>query len=137
MSRPRPLVPLFLCRVPCGFPSPADDYVDRLLDLNELCVRNHAATFFLRAEGTSMQEAGIAPGDVLVVDRSAEPRSGHVVVAVLDGALTVKRLRIDRRAGGERLTLVAHSPDGPTVEVAPEQEFTVWGVVTHVVHALA
>ncbi|MDX1421053.1 MAG: translesion error-prone DNA polymerase V autoproteolytic subunit [Rubricoccaceae bacterium] len=133
---PPVLVPLFLCRVPCGFPSPADDYVDRLLDLNELCVRNRAATFFLRAEGESMRDAGIHPGDVLVVDRSAEPRSGHVVVAVLDGALTVKQLRVDTTEGRRRLRLVSCSPEPATIEVAPEQDFEVWGVVTHVVHPL-
>ena len=82
---------LFLCRVPAGFPSPADDYLDELLDLNKKLITNKSATFLARAEGNSMQGAGIFSGDLLIVDRSLKPTAGKVVVASLDGELVVKR----------------------------------------------
>ncbi len=128
---PRPR-PLFLARIACGFPSPADDHVDRALDLHELCVTNPPATYFVRVEGDSMVDAGIRSGDVLVVDRSVEPADGRVVVAVLNGELTVKRLR--RR--GPRLWLAADSTHFAAVEVTSEMDFEVWGVVTFVIHAM-
>lgn len=129
---PRRTRPLFLARVEAGFPSPADDYVDRALDLNEFCVRNRPATFFVRAQGDSMTGAGIASGDLLVVDRSVEPRTGHVVVAVLDGELTVKRLRLR----GRRVILEPANDAYRSIEAEPACDLVVWGVVTHVVHTL-
>src|SRR5471030_2397814 len=89
--------PLFAARVPAGFPSPADDYIERSLDLNEHLIRHPAATFFVRASGDSMT-GSIHSGDLLVVDRSLEAADGSVVIAVIDGELTVKRLR--RRGDG-------------------------------------
>ena len=85
-------VPLFLCPIPAGWPSPAEDYVEDTLDLHKFAVRNEAATFFLRASGDSMTGAGIHDGDILVVDRSISPVSGKVVIIAIDGELTVKRL---------------------------------------------
>lgn len=127
-----PLVrlPLLLSRVPAGFPSPADDYVEQHLDLNELLVANRAATFFVRACGDSMRDAGIRDGDILVVDRSLECGKEDIVVAVVNGELTVKRVRL--REG--RLWLTPENPDFPPLEVTPETDFEVWGVVTSVVH---
>ena len=101
---PAPLVqkeqhtPLYTARVPAGFPSPADDHLDRPLDLHEYLISNEAATFMVRVSGDSMSGAGILDGDILVVDRSLSPRTGHIVVAVLDGELTVKRLHSARGA---------------------------------------
>lgn len=129
---PRRSRPLFLARVEAGFPSPADDYVDRALDLHEFCVRNGPATFFVRASGDSMVDAGIASGDLLVVDRSVEPRTGHVVVAVLDGELTVKRLRL----AGRRVILEPANEAYSPIEAEPDRDLSVWGVVTHVVRTL-
>ena len=123
-------LPLYLATVPAGFPSPAEDYIDRKLDLNEHLVRNPAATFFVRVDGDSMRDAGIASGDILVVDRSAEARNDSIVVAALDGELTVKRLR--HKNG--RLFLVPDNPDYAPLEVAPEASFQVWGVVTYIIH---
>ncbi|EPR44311.1 Peptidase S24/S26A/S26B, conserved region [Desulfovibrio sp. X2] len=123
-------LPLYLAQVPAGFPSPAEDYIDRRLDLNEHLVKNPAATFFVRVSGDSMRDAGITSGDILVVDRSLEPRDGAVVVAALDGELTVKRLRTRRG----RLYLMPDNPDYAPVEIDPEASFTVWGVVTFVIH---
>ena len=120
--------PLFLTRVPAGFPSPADDYVDRALDLNDLLIRRPEATFFVRVEGDSMTGAGIHSGDLLVVDRSVEARDGDVVIAALDGEMTVKRVR--RRK--EALWLVADNEAYPPQRVTTE--LVIWGVVQHVIH---
>lgn len=122
-------VPLYLSRVSAGFPSPADDYVESALDLNEYLISNPAATFMVRVSGDSMTGAGIQDGDVLVVDRSQDARPGKIVVAVLDGELTVKRLR--KRNG--KYVLVPENPAYSPIEVEMEQELFVWGVVTGVV----
>jgi DNA polymerase V len=122
--------PLFLSGVSAGFPSPADDYVDRKLDLNELLIKNPAATFFVRVAGDSMTGAGINHDDILVVDRSLEPVSGSIVIAVYDGELTVKRLVHDKN----RMRLVAENPNYPPLEVTEENGCEIWGVVTSVVH---
>jgi DNA polymerase V len=123
-------VPIYLVHVSAGFPSPAEDYLEGQLDLNRLVVKTQAATFFVRATGDSMIGVGIRPGDLLVVDRSLDPRHGSVVVAVLDGCLTVKVL--DRRAGGVTLrpANAAHRP----IAVGEDADLKVWGVVTYVVH---
>ena len=125
-------LPLFLSRIDAGFPSPADDHLDQTLDLNDYLIRHPAATFFLRVQGDSMTGAGIYDGDLLVVDRSLEPRSESIVVAALDGDLTVKRLR--RRGRG--LVLAAAHPDVPPLPVGDLSELVVWGVATHTVHLL-
>ena len=152
VSRPAPGVrviarPLLASRVQAGFPSPADDYVERSLDLNEELIRHPAATYFLRAGGCSMQGAGIHDGDLLVVDRSIDAEVGMVVVAVVDGDFTVKRLanggangganeRDSRRDGceGEALVLAAEHPGYPPIPIGPDTEVRVWGVVTSVIH---
>lgn len=121
--------PLFLSSVPAGFPSPADDYVEASLDLNEALVRNEEATFFVRVAGDSMTDAGIRDGDVLVVDRSVEPEDGSVVVAALDGDLTVKRYEVH----GRRPHLMPESDGYDPIPIEPGQELIVWGVVRHVV----
>ena len=93
MPCPRVLpLPLFSGKVATGFPSPADDYVEKTLDLNELLIQKPAATFFVRAQGESMLGAGIHPNDILLVDRSIEPVPGKIVICALNGELTVKRL---------------------------------------------
>ena len=84
--------PLFMCGVSAGFPSPADDYIERLLDLNELLIKNPPATFFVKVAGDSMTGAGINDGDILIVDRSIEATNRKIVIAAVNGELTVKRL---------------------------------------------
>lgn len=123
-------LPLFLSRVSAGFPSPADDYVEGTLDLNEHLIQREAATFFVRASGHSMTGAGIYDGDILVVDRSKEPTDGAIVIAAVDGELTVKRYCTD----GGRPRLVPESEDHEPIFVGPGQELRVWGVVQHVIH---
>ncbi len=124
--------PLFSIPVEAGFPSPAEDYVEGKLDLNKHLIRHPAATFFVRATGESMTGAGIFPGDILVVDRSIEPADKKVVIAVIDGELTVKRLRLK----GKRILLVPENEDYPVIEVKEGIDFEIWGVVTAVVHQL-
>ena len=123
---------LFISRVPAGFPSPADDYLEGTLDLNSYLIRHPAATFFVRVEGESMRDAGIYPGDLLIVDRALEPMDNCVIIAAVDGELTVKRLC--RRRG--RLYLMPENPDYEPLPVDEDTPFDVWGVVTSVIHAL-
>ena len=124
---PGPALPLVLSRVEAGFPSPADDYVEGHLDLVELVGAQSPSCFFMRVQGESMTGAGIHDGDVIVVDRAAEPVHGSVVVASVDGELTVKRFA--RR--GRRVALLAANPSYPPIVLGGEQELVVWGVVTH------
>lgn len=125
-------LPLYATKVAAGFPSPADDYVEGQLDLNSHLVKHPAATFFVRVAGDSMIGAGIHPGDILVVDRSLEPVNGKIVIAVLNGELTVKRLR--RRDGV--VCLVAENEHYPRIPIHEETDFMIWGVVTSVIHAV-
>ena len=125
-------VPLYLAPVEAGFPSPAEDHLDCKLDLHRHLVRNEAATFFLRAHGESMLGAGIHDGDLLVVDRSVEAAHRKVVIAALEGELTVKRLL--RREG--RVLLAPENPDFLPIDITESEFVHIWGVVTYVIHKL-
>ena len=125
-------LPLFTGKVAAGFPSPADDHVEKTLDLNELLVQKPAATFFVRAEGESMLGAGIHPNDILIVDRSIEPVPGKIVICALNGELTVKRLA--RRNG--QLVLAAENPEYPDIAIHKDIDMVIWGVVTNVIHSV-
>jgi len=123
-------LPLFSSSVKAGFPSPAEDHIEEKLDLNRLMVEHPAATFFLRVEGESMENANIQPGDTLVVDRALTPQNGQIIVAVLNGEFTVKRLKKKEN----RLYLLPENPAFPTLEITSETEFQIWGVVTFIIH---
>jgi DNA polymerase V len=125
-------LPLFTARISAGFPSPADDYIDRKLDLNEFLIKHPAATFFVRVQGDSMIDAGIHSGDILIVDRALEPADNKIVIAVLYGELTVKRIKKTK----SKLILLPENPSFKPIEVTPEMGLEVWGVVTHVIHSL-
>ena len=125
-------LPVFLGRLPAGFPSPADDYLEGKLDLNRHLIKHPAATFFVRVTGDSMIGAGIHSGDLLVVDRSLEPADKNVVVAVLDGELTVKRLFKQHGV----LRLLPENLNYQPIEITAQQSIEIWGVVTNVIHAL-
>ena len=116
--------------VAAGYPSPAQDYFDGRIDLNEHLVKDVTSTFIVRVVGQSMEQAGISDGDELVVNRALEPKDGSVVVAVLDGELTIKRLRISP-AG---VVLQADNPRFPDIEVPALSELTIWGVATRCLH---
>lgn len=122
--------PLMGQKVPAGFPSPATDYIEGSLDLNEYLVAHPSSTFFVRVDGYSMIKAGIFPDDILVVDRSVEPISGKIVVAIYDGELTVKRLKIEHG----RYWLIPESDDYPPICIREDTDFQVWGVVSWVIH---
>lgn len=104
--------PLFGSAVSAGFPSPADEFIEAKLDLNELLVKHPTATFFMRVSGNSMQDYGIHDRDILIVDRSLVPTHGKIVIAVIDGQLTIKRLK----------------------KIEPENEIYIWGIVTYIIH---
>jgi DNA polymerase V len=123
------IAPLYLDRISAGFPSPAENYLEGSLDLNAFLVRNPAATFMVRVGGDSMTGAGICEGDILIVDRPAVSGHGKIVVAVLEGELTVKRLHF---RGGQRL-LLADNPSVRAVRIGEDQELQIWGVVVGVV----
>jgi DNA polymerase V len=125
-------IPLYACGVSAGFPSPADDYLEGALDLNTHLVHQPAATFFVRASGDSMIGAGIHDGDLLVVDRSLEAKEGRVVIAAVNGELTVKRLA---KSNG-RMQLEAENPRYAPILFNEEDSVHIWGVVTNVIHPL-
>jgi DNA polymerase V len=129
-ARSRQLIPLFLARVQAGFPSPSEDYLEGKLDLNEFLIRHPAATFFVRVEGQSMVNAGINSGDILIVDRAMEARDQKIVVAVLNGEFTVKRIKRKK----DTLYLIPESQDYKPMAITPDMNFQVWGVVTYVIH---
>ncbi len=126
------LRPLIGMKIPAGFPSPAQDYIEDSLDLNEYLVNHPASTYFVRVDGESMINAGIYPDDILIVDRSLEATHNRVVIAFLDGELTVKRLKI--RDG--RYHLVPDNQDYPPLEIEEWMDMAIWGVVTYVIHRL-
>jgi DNA polymerase V len=124
-------VPLYLCHVSAGFPSPAGDYVESNIDLNEWLIRNRLAIYIVRVEGDSMI-GEIHPEDRLIVDRSLEPNHKDVVIACLDGEMLVKRLVVE---DGKHF-LVAENPQYPTIELNGDRELIIWGVATHSIHRL-
>ncbi|WP_103666954.1 LexA family transcriptional regulator [Pseudanabaena sp. BC1403] len=125
-------VPLYLNPVAAGLPAPTEDYIEGKIDLNRHLVKHPDSTFLVRVVGESMQDAGIHPRDLLVVDRSLEAISGKVVIAVVDGELTVKRLRKHRN----KLWLMPENPNFQPIEIGENVELHIWGVVTNVIHAL-
>lgn len=129
-SAPAPKPPLMESPVAAGFPSPAEQYAETPLDLNELLVRNPPATYFVRASGDSMTGAGIRSGDILVVDRSLDAAAGSIVIANIDGEFTVKILR---NAGGQ-ITLEPANPRYPAIRFTEGMELRLFGVVTAMIH---
>ena len=125
-------LPLFVTSISAGFPSPADDYIDKSLDLNEYLVRHPAATFFVRVSGDSMIDAGIHAGDILIVDRAEEAANNKIVIAAVNGELTVKRLRTDKGS----VSLVPENDAYSPINITSGMEFEVWGVVMHVIHTI-
>ncbi|HED3066278.1 translesion error-prone DNA polymerase V autoproteolytic subunit [Kluyvera ascorbata] len=120
-------LPLFSDRVPCGFPSPAQDYVEQRIDLNKLVIRHPSATYFVRAAGDSMNGAGIGSGDLLVVDSAKTAHHGDIVIAAVDGEFTVKRLQMH-----PTVMLVPENSAYSPILVGGEESLDIFGVVTHV-----
>lgn len=124
--------PLYLMAIKAGFPSPADDYVEKTLDLNEYLIRHPAATFFVRVSGDSMVPL-ICHGDILVVDRALTPKNGSIVIAAINGELTVKRYCM---ANGNA-KLVAENDAYQPIALTPQIDFMLWGVVIHIIRSVA
>lgn len=131
-SNVRADIPELICGVEAGFPSPADDYMERTLDLNEYLIKNQAASFFVRVAGESMRDAGILPGDMLLVDRSLIPGNGQVVVALVNNEMAVKRLSRTRQG----VFLVSDNSEYRPLQITEDIEALVWGVVVAVIRKL-
>lgn len=123
-------IDFFSTRIPAGFPSPAEDFLEKRLDLNDYLIRNQAATFLVRVAGNSMINAGISDGDILIVDRSVEPADGKIILGVLNGEFTVKRIQ----KKDNRLFLMPENDTFKPIEIAGEMDFQIWGVVTFSIH---
>ena len=133
LDAPSLAIPIFTSRVQAGFPSPADDHLEDQLDLNKHLIHHQESTFFVRAQGESMLNAGIHPGDILVVDKSLVAKSGKIVIAVVNGEFTVKRL--NKYKG--KISLKAENPEFEDIQINEGSELIIWGVVTSVIHQYA
>jgi DNA polymerase V len=125
-------LPLYSDLISAGFPSPAEDYIDKKLDLNEYLIKNRPATFLVKVNGNSMINSGIYDGDILVVDRSAEPANNKIVIGVIDGEFTVKR--IIKKA--KKLFLQPENENFKPIEITEDMDFKIWGIVTFAIHKL-
>ena len=132
MSKKSNAVPLSLTEVAAGFPSPADDFLESELDLNEYLVSNPPSTFLVRVSGLSMTGAGIFPGDILVVDRSLNSGHNKIIIAVVDGEMTVKRLM----RGPKGWFLQAENRRYPPIHIEGKSELVIWGIVVAVIRKL-
>ena len=126
------LLPLSTNGISAGFPSPADDHLEDIIDLNQQLIKNKEATFFGRAEGDSMIGAGIGNGDLLVIDKSLRPKNDNIAVCFLDGEFTVKRKKIEKNI----IWLVAENEKYQPIKVTSENDFVIWGIVTHCIKDL-
>lgn len=124
--------PVLGTEIPAGFPSPAQDYIEGNLDLNDFLIEHPTATFFVKVQGYSMVNAGINSDDILIVDRALEPVDRKIVIAVVNGDLTVKRLRIQKN----RWYLTPENPEYSALEITEEMDFRIWGIVTYAIHSL-
>jgi DNA polymerase V len=120
----------YTSQIPAGFPSPAEDFMEKRLDLNEYLIKNQAATFLIKVNGNSMVNAGIFDGDILIIDRSLEAKDGKIVLGVLNGEFTIKRIR----KKGKKLLLTPENENYNAIEITEEMDFQVWGVVTYSIH---
>ena len=125
-------LPLYSCKISAGFPSPADDHLEKSLDLNNYLIKHPAATFFVRVSGDSMTDAGINDNDILIVDRSLKPSHGKIVIAVVDGQMTVKRLY--KQSG--KLILMPENKVYKPIEITEDMAIEIWGVVVTAIHSV-
>ena len=124
-------LPMMVSTVSAGFPSPAEGSIDKVLDLNELLIRQPTSTFFVRVKGDSMRDAGILDGDLIVVERGERPKNQDIVLAIVEGEFTIKRWV--KQAG--RLTLQAENPAYPNIYLSEHIDWEVWGVVRYAIHS--
>ena len=115
-----------------GFGAAADDYMERGIDLNEQLIRNKPATFFMRVRGGSMINAGIFDGDIVIVDKSIKPKSGKIVIAVIDGEMLIRRLDMTMN----KMRLIPETSRLATIDVSEFSDFKIWGVVVHIIRSV-
>ena len=125
-------IPIYLCKVEAGFPSPADNYIEQRLDIKKYLVKNSEATFFVKATGESMIDIGIFPGDILVVDKSIKPKHNSIIIISIDGELTVKRLMENHEKN--YFYLQSENSRYPDINIKSEEDITIWGVVIYSIH---
>jgi DNA polymerase V len=128
----RQSLPLVGWHISCGFPSPAEEYLESELDINELVIAHPEATFYVRVSGDSMEGAGVCEGDVLVVDRALDARENAIIIALVNGECMVKRLV----TSGDKLFLMPENPLYDPLPITEEMEFRVWGIATYGIHRL-
>ena len=116
--------------VPAGFPSPADDFIEMEINLQDYIVKNKEATFCVKVEGSSMTKAGINTGDIMIVDRSLTPKHNDIVLAVIDGDFTVKRLAVNDNS----VYLVPENDSFSPIKITESMDFQIWGIITHIIH---
>lgn len=131
-SGPKKKLDLYTSHIPAGFPSPAEDFIEKQLDLNDYLIRNKSATFLVRVNGHSMINAGIHDGDMVVVDRSVEASDGNVILGVLNGEFTIKKLVKEKN----KIFLMPENEKFKAIELTSEMDFKIWGVVTFALHKL-
>jgi DNA polymerase V len=124
-------IPFFNAGISAGFPSPAMDFIDLTIDMNKHLVKHPSSTFYGRVKGHSMKDIGIFDGDLLVIDKSLEPKNDKIAVCFLDGEFTVKRIKIEDNA----IWLIPANIDYKAIKVSEDNEFLIWGIVTHVIKA--
>jgi|SRR6185437_7195529 len=122
-------LPFALSGIVAGFPSPASDYIEQSLDLNSLVIRNPSSTFYGRVKGNSMIDAGIAEGDIVVIDKSLQPQSNMIAVCYIDGEFTVKRIEIKK----DIIYLMPANQSFKPIKVTEENNFLIWGIVTYII----
>ena len=125
------LLPLYISGVNAGFPSPAEDHTDLNLDLNEHLIQHPSATFYVYARGDSMIDSGIYDGDLLIVDRALEPANNSIVIAIVNGEFTVKKII----KNNNKLYLMPNNVNYTSIEITSDTNFEIWGVVTYTIHA--
>jgi DNA polymerase V len=118
--------------ISAGFPSPAEDFLDSVIDLNKELIKNPDATFFGRVKGYSMKNAGLNDGDLLIIDKSLEPKNGKIAVCFIDGEFTVKRIKIEKNV----CWLIPENDDYKPIKVTQDNDFLIWGIVTTVIKIL-
>ncbi len=131
-SKEKLLLPFVSAKVQAGFPSPADDFIETKISLDRELIKNKEATFYARVEGSSMIGANIHDGDLLVIDRSLEPRNNRIAVCFIDGEFTVKRLRIEK----DHILLMPENEKFDPIKVTQDNDFVIWGVVTYIIKAV-
>jgi len=131
IDRPSHSIPYVISKVSAGFPSPADDYLEKILSIDKLLIKNQASTFLIRVGGDSMINIGIYEGDILIIDRSLDAKNKDIVIASIFDELTVKRLIFDIQGNPQ---LKAENPLYSNIEIKNKEDLIIWGVVTSVIH---